>query len=191
MIVQRDESSLRLRRLGRTTALGFVLRGGSVVAALASQLLLARCMALDAFGLYVTVMAWVTVLSLAAGAGMPLSAIRFLAAYRVRRDWASFRGFLRRALALTLASSVVVTAGFGALWSATPSFHSGVSAALVGSPLLLLMGLTGLASAVLQAMQHPLIADSIPNLAVRRSLRLWSGLHQSSSVLQARRLLLP
>jgi O-antigen/teichoic acid export membrane protein len=119
---------------------------------------------LSSFGLYVTVIAWVTVLSLAAGAGMPLSAIRFLAAYRVREDWASFRGFLRRALALILGSSAIVIGIFCAVWIATPSLRFGAAAALAGAPLLMLMCLTGLASAVLQAMQHPLIADAAPNL---------------------------
>jgi O-antigen/teichoic acid export membrane protein len=129
-----------------------------------SQLVLARTMQLDSFGVYATIIAWTTVLSLFGGFGMPLAAVRFLPVYRAREEWEAFRGFLHVACGLGVLSSVAIGIGFVLFFLSVPSFRPVATAAMAGAPLILLLCLTALGVVSLQAMQLPLRAEALPNL---------------------------
>ncbi len=152
------------RTLRWTSVFGLLLKGGAVMVAVLSQVVFARCMALDEYGTYVTIFAWVTVLSLLGGAGMPLAAVRYLPVYRDRADWAQFRSFIRSAWWLCLSTSLVIAAGFIAAIYALPSLRPQLPAAVAGAPLVLLLCLASLATGILQAVRRPLFAEIIANL---------------------------
>lgn len=159
-----DEGRLKLTALYRASIFGLFLRGFGVLAIMVSQLVLARTMKLDSFGVYATIIAWTTVLSLFGGFGMPLAGVRFLPVYRARGEWASFRRFLQLACGLGVLSSVAIGIGFVVLFLSVLSFRPDAKAAMAGAPLILLLCLTALGVVSLQAMQLPLRAEALPNL---------------------------
>jgi O-antigen/teichoic acid export membrane protein len=82
------------------------LVGGLVL--LLSQILLARWMARDSFGIYSYAWAWVAVLASVAGLGLGGASVRFLTSYRVQNDAARIRGLIQFGTMLTLASASAI-----------------------------------------------------------------------------------
>jgi O-antigen/teichoic acid export membrane protein len=90
---------------GATVALLVNLTG--VALGFASQLVLARVLGAEQFGIYAYVMAWVTILSLFATLGYSDGLMRLVPTYCVAERWALLRGLIRYS-----ATSVLI-AGFG------------------------------------------------------------------------------
>jgi O-antigen/teichoic acid export membrane protein len=144
-----------------SSVINLMLKGVAVLAALANQIILARCMAPEDFGTYVIVIAWVSFLSVIGGLGWPLSAVRFLPQYRDIDNLPALRGFVWDAVCICLVGSAVVLVGFVAVYTWTG--HR-LESALAGAPLLLLFGLFTLATGVLLAMHRPLRAEILSNI---------------------------
>jgi O-antigen/teichoic acid export membrane protein len=159
-----SHSRLRIRALSRASCGGFVLKGLALMATLASQLVLAHAMPLAAFGSYVTAVAWLTILSLFGGLGLPLAAIRFLPRYWTGRQWPLFRGFLRQSLWWSFASTALIASGFLAFVLTRSTWRADFTEALAAAMLVPLLCLTALGVAVLQALKLPLRAEATANL---------------------------
>jgi O-antigen/teichoic acid export membrane protein len=105
-----------VHRLARGGATAFVLYGAGVGLAYFSQLLIARFVGVDAYGIYAYVTAWVTILAYISALGFDVALLRFLPAYEAERAWPLFRGVIqyaeRRALAVSI---LVVLAGVAVL----------------------------------------------------------------------------
>ena len=86
------------------------LRTASAVLALAMQMLLARLMPQDDYGLFVLAWAWLLVLATIGAAGFSESALRFLPRYQSRGRSGDAAGFLRTALAVAVATSLCISA---------------------------------------------------------------------------------
>jgi O-antigen/teichoic acid export membrane protein len=128
------------------TAVGAVsairLTGGVLL--FLSQMLLARWMGVDAFGVYSYAWAWVAVLGPLAGLGYAGMSVRFLATYRVQGADAPIRGLLGLGRVLTLASSAIVAAC--GLWvvatvAGDSPYASALQVAFLAIPLLAFLGL--------------------------------------------------
>ncbi len=152
------------RRLVFGSLFGVVVKGGGVILAFASQVVVARSLGVEAFGVYVTVIAWVMVLSLLGGFGLPLCAVRFLSVYAERGQWAEYRGFLRHAAKLTAVSSLAAGVLMVAVFLLVPPLRPILPHTLVGATLILLLAASALASASFLAAQMPLRADGLANV---------------------------
>jgi O-antigen/teichoic acid export membrane protein len=85
------------------------------------QLFMARALGAPSYGYFVYAMSWMAVLLLGCNIGLRPTAVRFVAAYNARGEWALLRGFLRTATRWTIAASmVVVTLSLVALWLLRP-----------------------------------------------------------------------
>lgn len=112
------------RRLARGSILAFGIHVGGAGLTYCSQLLIARSIGAEGFGLYAYVFAWVTMLAYLAVLGFNVSLLRFIPAYRAQGDWPLLRGVIRYAerwaalvgLAVALAGVIVVK-----VWVHTPS----------------------------------------------------------------------
>src|SRR5689334_22637619 len=63
----------------------------------ASQLVIARIIGPDSYGIYAYVLAWVTLLGYLSTLGFHVSLLRFVPAYQARNEWALARGVIRYA----------------------------------------------------------------------------------------------
>jgi O-antigen/teichoic acid export membrane protein len=109
-----------------------------------SQVLLARWMGADAFGVYSYAWAWVAILGTLAGLGFGGTSVRFLAAYRAQQESARIRGLLSFGRLLTLVSSSVVAAGGLAavtVFASDSHYCSALQAAFSAIPILAFLGL--------------------------------------------------
>jgi O-antigen/teichoic acid export membrane protein len=99
-------SSLKAR-LARGAANAFLINALGTGMAFLSQLLLARVLGVDGYGVYAYVIAWVTVLAPLAALGFQTGLLRFAAAYRERGEWALLRGVIRYAERRVLLAGVI------------------------------------------------------------------------------------
>ncbi|MCU4181747.1 polysaccharide biosynthesis C-terminal domain-containing protein [Bosea sp. BH3] len=111
----KDELERRsVHRLARGGLTAFILYSAGVGLAYFSQLLIARFVGVDAYGIYAYAAAWVIVLAYVSALGFDVALLRFLPAYEAERAWPLFRGVIqyaeRRALAVSI---VVMLAGAG------------------------------------------------------------------------------
>lgn len=88
---------------------------GGVMAYLA-QIVLARWMGTEEYGIYEYVVSWSLVLAIPAGLGLPRAVLRFISEYQVKEDWGRMRGVLSGSWRLTLGTSgVLCVLGMGAI----------------------------------------------------------------------------
>jgi O-antigen/teichoic acid export membrane protein len=109
-----------------------------------SQMLLARWMGVDAFGVYSYAWAWVAVLGPLAGLGFAGMSVRFLAMYRVHGADDRIRGLLKFGRVLVLTSSAIVAVcGLLVVTAAARNspYVSALQAAFLAIPLLAFLGL--------------------------------------------------
>ena len=106
--------------LTRKITRAFAVQAVGAALAFALQLALARWMGARGFGLYAYSMAWISLLSLVVGLGLPSGVVRFVPEYLARGEVSSVLGFIRfssraaigaGAVFLTLAVTVAVAAG--------------------------------------------------------------------------------
>src|SRR4051812_42165350 len=62
-----------------------------------AQLVIARIIGPDSFGIYAYVLAWVTLLGYVSTLGFHVSILRFVPVYAANKDWALIRGVLQYA----------------------------------------------------------------------------------------------
>jgi O-antigen/teichoic acid export membrane protein len=92
--------------LGGIVALAAYVVGAGLTAL--SQLLIARIVGAETFGIYSYVLAWVTVLAYCSALGFDIALLRFVPAYRVNQAWALLRGVIRYAERRIAAASILV-----------------------------------------------------------------------------------
>ena len=157
----RSEPTVPRRQLSlvSTSLLAMILKGAGVGTAMLSQIVVARCLGVDGFGVYVTVLAWASLLSILASAGLPAAATKFLAIYAEHHDWSQYRGFVR--LSIWIQVAIGVAAALGALlafaWIA--SLAPMLAAMAVGAPLIVLFAASSLAHNALLVARRSLIAE--------------------------------
>lgn len=107
-VVDQDLGTARIRRvaLGGVTAFAIFVVSAGVTAC--SQLLIARLVGADTYGVYAYVIAWITILAYFSALGFDIALMRFLPAYQAKGAWGLARGVIRYAEQRALAVGVLV-----------------------------------------------------------------------------------
>jgi O-antigen/teichoic acid export membrane protein len=107
-VVDQDLGSARIRRvaLGGITAFAIFVASAGVTAC--SQLLIARLVGAETYGVYAYVIAWITILAYFSALGFDIALMRFLPAYQAKGAWGLARGVIRYAEQRALAVGVLV-----------------------------------------------------------------------------------
>jgi len=145
-------SSLAARLTGKEPFAAFVRSVGALssvrlaggLTLFVSQVLLARWMGHESFGIYSYAWAWVATLAAVAGLGLPAAGVRFVAAYRANKELARARGFMDFATRATLATSAgLAVAAIGIVAWVIPDspYTSALQVAFVAIPALSLLNL--------------------------------------------------
>lgn len=103
----------------RSAAAVFAIRVAAATLAYGTQVLLARLMGKEGYGVFATAWVWIAVLGHGSLGGLALSICRFVPQHRVRGELDLARGFLAAGAAVALASGgAVAAAAAGLLWLA-------------------------------------------------------------------------
>jgi O-antigen/teichoic acid export membrane protein len=102
--------SIRRVTIGGIAALAVYVAGAGLTAC--SQLLIARIVGAETFGVYAYVLAWVTVLAYFSALGFDIALLRFVSAYRANQAWSLLRGVIRYSeQRMAVAGAIVVVVG--------------------------------------------------------------------------------
>jgi len=114
--VIKQAQSLRVRLRGK--GLGAVLARGAGGAfavrilgtglAFGLQVLLARLMLAEGYGVYIYALSWTTLLAVFGRFGFDTGLVKFVAAYEGRREWGFLRGILHRSWQITFAAGLAL-----------------------------------------------------------------------------------
>lgn len=144
-----------------------VLIGGAGLAFL-SQILFARILGAAEYGIYIYVLTWINLLSIAVTLGLDTSLLRFVPAYIARLEWGLLRGLLRRVTWVVLAASILVSVivSCGAWVFSDHIDKSHVNVFFIALLLLPLIGLTQLRSATMRGLKL-IVKAAAPESLVR------------------------
>lgn len=122
---------LRLRTGAAGAALGvFAIRVGAAVLGYGAQVIAARLMGFEGYGVYASLWVWTAMLGHTLTLGLSQGACRFLPTDQARGDLDHARGYLLAGVLLTLAvSAVAALLGLGLAW-----LHPGTLAGPYGAP---------------------------------------------------------
>jgi O-antigen/teichoic acid export membrane protein len=110
------ELSLR-DRLMRGAAGAFTINVAGAAVAFLAQLVCARALGAQSYGIYAYVNAWITVLSLLTTLGFQTGLLRFASAYVAREEWGLLRGVVRYVeRRVILAGAVLAAVGAATIW---------------------------------------------------------------------------
>jgi O-antigen/teichoic acid export membrane protein len=156
--------------LVRGAGIGFVLSAAGAGLAFVMQLCLAQWLGATAYGTYTYVIAWSTVLAIAAGMGFPMLVLRLLPDYSSHEDWARVRGVLATSLVGTALIGTVI-ALLGVTLALSLGWQSKTSGpqTVVGFVLVPLLALMGLQQEVARSFRRVGLAYG-PSLVLRPSL---------------------
>lgn len=160
-----DRPATTTRHVLTRSVLALGLKGMIVAAGFGMQIVLAQTLGPEGLGVYATFLSIVTVLSITCGFGMPLAAIRFIPVYAAAGAAARLRGFIRTAQGLVIATSLLIAAGFCAVFLAVPALRDQVGLAVGAAAIIPTFGLATLSAGMLQAVGQPLRAELLSGLA--------------------------
>src|ERR1022692_847127 len=150
-----NRTGASVRLAGDGLAVLFALGTGSACSFLV-QVMLARVMGPEQFGVYALVMSWVMTLSLFLSFGLDSTILRFVAAYRSLAHFGALRGLLRRTTQIVVAGSLIAAATMALI---SIFLGPGVSAAfLAGALLLPILTLLQFGNKILVSLHHPVCA---------------------------------
>jgi O-antigen/teichoic acid export membrane protein len=90
-------TSTPISRVARGGVAAFVVYSVGVGLTYCSQLLIARMVGVDTYGVYAYVFAWMAVLAYFSALGFDVALLRFVPAYEAKHDWPLLRGVIRYA----------------------------------------------------------------------------------------------
>jgi O-antigen/teichoic acid export membrane protein len=107
-ILDQDLGRARIKRvaLGGATAFAIFIASAGVTAC--SQLLIARLIGAETYGVYAYVIAWMTILAYFSALGFDIALLRFVSAYQTTEAWSLVRGVIQYAERRALAVSILV-----------------------------------------------------------------------------------
>lgn len=168
--------------MARGAGMSAILRFSSAGLSLATQVVLARLMGADQYGLYAVIFSSVSVLALPLALGLDISIIRFVPGHIFRNEGGFIRGLIRRAFQVEaiLGLSAAIVWAFGSYWIVGQ--HLGATI-LAGSGLIVVeLGLVAILTAILRALhkigraQFPTdILDPLLLIAAILAFRITTG----------------
>ena len=105
---ERCSTSVARVTRGGVTAFGIYIAGAGL--AYCSQLLIAKIVGPDTFGIYAYVLAWMVVLAYFCALGFDVALVRFVPAYRAGQAWALAKGVIQFAERCSMAVGIGVVA---------------------------------------------------------------------------------
>jgi O-antigen/teichoic acid export membrane protein len=96
-MIERSRSVGLSARLARGSAAAFAIHVAGAAMTYCAQLVLARTIGADGYGVYAYVFAWMTVLAYISALGCDVSLLRFVPVYRTAEAWGLLRGVIRYA----------------------------------------------------------------------------------------------
>jgi O-antigen/teichoic acid export membrane protein len=98
----------RIKRVAFGGATAFAIYIASAGVTACSQLLIARLVGADTYGVYAYIIAWMTILAYFSALGFDIALLRFVPAYQTTEAWSLARGVIQYAERRVLAVSVLV-----------------------------------------------------------------------------------
>ena len=98
----------RIKRVALGGATAFAVYIASAGVAACSQLLIARIVGADTYGVYAYVIAWMTILAYFSALGFDIALLRFVPAYQTTQAWSLARGVIQYAERRALVVSILV-----------------------------------------------------------------------------------
>ena len=95
-------------RLAKYASGTLVIRILNILISFGLQILLVRVMGSEQYGIYMYVVSWLGILSIISTMGFPVCMLRFVSAYRVKKEWNLLRGIIIRSTQMVLAISTLV-----------------------------------------------------------------------------------
>lgn len=151
--------SVLLRGAGASGLLKIVSMGLTFIA----QIIFARTMGIEQYGIYTYVLAWFNILLLFSVMGWDTTLVRYVSAYRVKASWSLMKGLLKVSTQYALlASAVVGVLAMIALWF----FQANVSTELfysffISFLMLPVWAITHLRTSALKGMKH-IVLEQLP-----------------------------
>lgn len=152
----------------RATGTAVALQGLGAAAMVLLQLVLARVLGGEEFGLYTYVLTWALVLSIVANVGMDTSALRYVSAYHATGQWGVLRGFYRLSFLVVILASVLTAAAMTIVATAVYDVESpAIAGAFAVAALLIpLLAITNLLQSKLLGLKYT-AAALIPDKLLR------------------------
>lgn len=153
--------------------MSFVIQGVYTVLSPVSIILMARFLGAEEFGIFAFAISIVTLLSMVSELGLPTVITRFGAIYFFKNQFEFFKGIVRFTNSRIIIASLVLVLGVVITYFAgiiKPEYESAV---LLASPLVLLLALSRVRSAILTAIEKVNIAQ-FPEMIFRPSLLIIS-----------------
>ena len=115
-------------RVARGGVAAFTIHVGGAGLTYGAQLLIARIIGAEGFGIYAYVFAWMTVLAYGAALGFDVAILRFVPAYRTREAWGLLHGVIRFAeRSVAALGCAVVVLGASVIWGWGGTLPEGLS----------------------------------------------------------------
>jgi len=167
------------RYLARGVSGSLGLKSASVALGLLSNVILARGMGTDGFGVYSFIMAIIGLLGIPTLLGFPGFLVREVARYRVNREWALLRGLLARSHQVVFLAGLIMSFGAAVVILRLNGEHQ--AAFLLALPVLMVNALTAVGAAGLRAFRR-VVLGQLPQLLIRPTFFVivvgglwWSG----------------
>lgn len=150
-----------IRSLVSGTAGTAIVQAGGAAAGFAVQIVLARVMGAEGFGVYTIALSVLVIASTLSLAGMDRTFLRFLPVYRQSANWGAFRGLLTGGSLVVLGlSTLVAIAGAVLVWAARPLLEASVAPTLWFACLALpVFTLAQAFAGAVQALRRPMLAQ--------------------------------
>ena len=156
MLAERNDSRLAQLIAGKV----FLVRVGSALLALASQVLLARWMGSFEFGIYIYVWTWVLMIGALSDMGLSSAARRFIPEYTELKAFDRLRGFLAasRWLAFGIATAIGIVGAIGVTWLSPFLDHFAIIPLYLACVTIPIYGLVQVQAGIAQSYDWPNLA---------------------------------
>lgn len=125
---------------------------------LLANIVLARSLSVNEFGVFGFVIALATVLAIPVSGGLPMLLTREVAGYSQKAEWAAYRGIVFTAYGWVAAICAVIALGLSGWWLLTGDLRGGQL--LVAFLLVPFLGLNGVRVGILKGLGRPLMAEA-------------------------------
>ena len=161
-----SSTSVAIDRLARSSITAFFVYCAGIGLTYCSQLIIARVVGIDTYGMYAYVFAWMTVLTYCSTLGFDVALLRFVPTYEAQRAWPLLQGVIQYAQRRVAFIGLAVI-GVGSCvilpWASTPELRNTF---LVGFMVVPVLALVRLRCSVLRAFGG-VVSALAPDRAVR------------------------
>ena len=156
-------------RVARGGGAAFIVYSAGIGLAYCSQLVVARVVGVDTFGLYTYVFSWMVVLAYFSALGFDVALLRFIPAYETERAWPLLRGVIQYAQRRALAVGILVVLIGVCIVLASGSPPERRNAFIIGFVLVPILALLRIRCAIVRALGG-VVSSLAPDRLVREGM---------------------